>query len=193
MISEVRTNQPGSTNYLRNSNQQSKTSQATQAQENSGVSSDVVEIGTSSLSSSVYTKPDHRKSAALDIEKIKQQAEKATENLRLLVEKLILHQGKTSGSATESESSTLETDTVEQAQLSISQDGEFGVEAVSDRIVDFAIAISGNDKTKLAELKASIDKGFAEAEKSFGGSLPSICNQTYDKIMEKLDKWSQDE
>ena len=72
----------------------------------------------------------------------------------------------------------------------ISEDGPFGVKAVSDRIVDFAIAVSGNDTSKLGELKAAIDKGFEKARDAFGGTLPDICNRTYDEAMRKLDEWA---
>lgn len=64
----------------------------------------------------------------------------------------------------------------------ISEDGELGIEKTSDRIVDFAIAISGGDKSKASILKDAIEKGFKEAEKALGGKLPEISLKTYEKI-----------
>ena len=79
-----------------------------------------------------------------------------------------------------------------EAQELIGPDGALGVEAVSQRIVDFAIAISGGDKSKLDTLKKAINQGFKEAEKILG-ELPDISKQTYDRIMEKLDNWEKEE
>jgi hypothetical protein len=79
------------------------------------------------------------------------------------------------------------------AQEAISEHGEWGVQAVSDRLVAFAKAISGNDKAKLAEVKGAIERGFKEAEKIFGGQLPEISYKTYDETMRKLDEWANSE
>lgn len=136
-----------------------------------------------------------------DIEALMKDAEKATENLRKLVEKLILKQNKNyevqdakgSGKGNVkniNHGGEISQEAVNKAKLSIAEDGEYGVKAVSDRLVDFAIAVSGGDKTKLETLKSAIDAGFAAAKESFGGELPEICNQTYTETMRKLDEWS---
>jgi len=77
------------------------------------------------------------------------------------------------------------------AQKLIADDGYFGVDQTSDRIVNFAIATAGSDPSKLDAIKAGVDKGFNEALKAFGGSLPDISYTTYDAIMNKLDTWAQ--
>jgi hypothetical protein len=81
---------------------------------------------------------------------------------------------------------------VEAAKQAISEDGEFGVKAVSDRLVDFAISISGGDKSKLSELISAIDEGFAAAKEALGGELPAISQQTYDETMRKLNEWANE-
>ncbi len=191
MINSVNTNQWVQTNQLTNTKQQTKTNQTAQTTEENTASSDMVEIGTTSLPSVVYSKKNSKKLGASDIEALKEQANRATENLRTLVEKLILKQGNLKN--TKESCTNLYNDTVKQAEFAISEDGDFGIEAVSDRIVSFAIAIAGEDKTKLSELKAAIDKGFDQAGRAFGGKLPDICNQTYDAIMKKLDNWAKED
>ena len=89
--------------------------------------------------------------------------------------------------------SGLTTEDVEAAKQAVSEDGDFGVKAVSDRLVDFAISISGGDKSKLSELVSAIDKGFGAAKDALGGELPAICQQTYDETMRKLNEWANDE
>lgn len=78
----------------------------------------------------------------------------------------------------------------EEAQALVAEDGYFGVEQTSDRIVEFAIAAAGNNPEKLALLKESVDKGFKMAAEAFGGALPEISSKTHDAIMEKLDAWA---
>ncbi|MCW8859521.1 MAG: hypothetical protein OQK50_01045 [Deltaproteobacteria bacterium] len=75
----------------------------------------------------------------------------------------------------------------EEAQELISEDGYFGVEKTSQRIVDFAVNAFGSDPAKLDQMKDAIDQGFLDAQEAFGGALPEISQQTYDAIMEKLD------
>lgn len=115
---------------------------------------------------------------------IKKMQASNNERLRSMVEDLIQNQG------TYSDYSDMAVNNVDQMKQAISEDGEFGVKAVSDRIVKFAIAISGGDKTKLDMLKSAIEKGFEQARKALGGTLPDICNQTHDEVMKKLDEWA---
>lgn len=79
-----------------------------------------------------------------------------------------------------------------QAQQDISEDGYWGVKQTSQRLIDFAVSLSGGDKTKLQELKKAIEKGFSNAERAWGGTLPSICMQTKDAVMKGLDDWANE-
>jgi hypothetical protein len=81
--------------------------------------------------------------------------------------------------------------TQEDAQALIADDGYFGVDKTSDRIVDFAMGIAGGDPSRLDAIKEGVDKGFAEALKAFGGQLPDISYDTYDAVMKKLDDWAE--
>jgi len=76
-----------------------------------------------------------------------------------------------------------------QARELISEDGYYGVEKTSDRIVQFAISLSGDDPSRLQEIKAAIEKGFQMAAEAMGGTLPDISTQIHDAVMDKLDAW----
>lgn len=76
------------------------------------------------------------------------------------------------------------------AQQDIAEDGYWGVKQTSQRLIDMAISLSGGDTSKLAELKDAIAKGFAAAEKSWGGALPDICYQTREAVFKGLDDWA---
>ena len=79
------------------------------------------------------------------------------------------------------------------AQAMIAEDGYFGVEQTSDRIVDFAIGIAGGDPSRLDAILAGVEQGFNEALEAFGGWLPDISYQTYDAVLAKLDAWANGE
>ena len=90
------------------------------------------------------------------------------------------------------ETLSLEEITPEEAAQLVSDDGYFGVEQTSDRIVDFAIGISGGDPARIDAIKAGVEKGFNEAKAMFGDWLPEISYNTYDRVMEKLDAWVEE-
>lgn len=80
--------------------------------------------------------------------------------------------------------------TQEKAQEMISEDGYWGVEKTSQRILDFAKALSGGDPSKIDLLKKAVEDGFSQAEALWGGELPVISNQTYDKVMQGFEEWA---
>ncbi|OPL13545.1 MAG: hypothetical protein AVO39_10455 [delta proteobacterium MLS_D] len=83
-----------------------------------------------------------------------------------------------------------ETDRAPRVELEalLGRHGELGVEAVSDRIIAFARALSGGDPSRITELREAIIQGFREAEAMLG-YLPDISRHTHDRVMEKLDVW----
>ena len=114
--------------------------------------------------------------------------------LENIVQKLISGQGDAYGKANNiwqflaSGNFTVDPATKAQAQADIAEDGYWGVNATSDRIVDFAVALAGDDPEKLEEMRAAFQKGFDQATKTWGGELPEISQKTYDAVMEKFDK-----
>jgi len=114
--------------------------------------------------------------------------------LENIVHKLISGQGDAYGKANNiwqflaSGNFTVDPATKAQAQADIAEDGYWGVNATSDRIVDFAVALAGDDPEKLEEMRAAFQKGFDKAAKTWGGELPDISQRTYDAVMEKFDK-----
>ena len=75
------------------------------------------------------------------------------------------------------------------AQEAISEDGYWGVEQTSQRIVDFAKALAGDDASKADELLSAFKKGYEQATKSWGRDLPDISKQTYDAVEKKFEAW----
>ena len=129
------------------------------------------------------------------VNKLKADAEQRTSQLRSLVEKMMTNQGVAIGTADSMWSFlakgdfTVDEATRAQAQADIADDGYWGVDQTSDRILDFAKALSGNDPEKADLLLDAFKKGFKEATKSWGQDLPDISQRTYDAVVEKFNKW----
>lgn len=127
------------------------------------------------------------------VDKLKAEAQQRHENLRRLVEELLKRQGMSFRDVFEGKEVKVDEETRLEAQKSIEDGGEHSVDAVATRIVDFAKAISGGDKSKIGILKKAIDDGFAGAKAAFGGELPEISRKTYDEIMRRLEDWINEE
>lgn len=78
---------------------------------------------------------------------------------------------------------------IAQAKKDIAEDGYWGVEQTSDRIVEFAKALSGGDPAKADELFNAFVKGFKEATKAWGKELPDISKRTYEAVEQKFNDW----
>lgn len=129
------------------------------------------------------------------VAKLKADAEQRTAQLRGIVEQMMQKQGVAIGNADSmwrflaKGDFTVSADVKAQAQADIAEDGYWGVEQTSDRIVDFAKALSGGDADKADEMIAAFKKGFEQATKSWGDKLPDISQRTYDAVMEKFNQW----
>lgn len=132
------------------------------------------------------------------INKLKADAEARTQQLRSLVEQMMGKQANTYGNANDiwqflrSGNYTVDPAVKAQAQADIAEDGYWGVTQTSDRIIDFATALTGGDPDKIEEMREAFKKGYKQAEKAWGGSLPEISQKTYDAVMEKFDQLAKD-
>lgn len=132
------------------------------------------------------------------IAKLKADAEARTAQLQSLVEKMLTKQGQTYGKANDiwsilsSGNFTVDPATKAQAQADIAEDGYWGVAQTSQRILDFATALTGGDPDKIEEMRAAFQKGYKQAEKTWGGNLPDISQRTYDAVMEGFDKLAEE-
>lgn len=112
--------------------------------------------------------------------------------LRGLVTSMLKEQGIDFKVANGDEEIDISSISQQEATELIADDGYFGVDQTSDRIVDFAIAMAGGDPTRLDAIKEGVEKGFNEALDAFGGWLPDISYDTFDTVMNKLDTWADD-
>jgi hypothetical protein len=167
--------------------QTSKTEQTKQSETSAAVYEKSEQ--TPEISNKIYTRDQ------VTIDKLKSEVDRRTESLRDLVQKLLLKQGSTYSDSTDIyqllREGKVQVDdaTRTQAQKDIAEDGFWGVEQTSNRMVDFAKAISGGDKEKANELIDGVKKGFEQATKAWGGELPDISKRTLDATIGKLEAW----
>ena len=141
------------------------------------------------------SKPEKYTPDAKRIQELIDEANRGTELLRQLVEKLLSKQGLTFqqayGILGAGQDLSIEVDeaTRLEAQEMISEDGYYGVKQTSQRILDFAKALSGGDPSKIDLLEEAFIKGFQKAEEIWGGKLPDISYQTYDAVMKGFEEW----
>lgn len=161
------------------------------------------EIGVVYEPSKETTQTSTKKNAKVDSEtiaKLKADADQRLSQLKGIVEQLITKQGKTSETASIwsqfrqgvlDGTITVDEATAKQAQEDISEDGYWGVKQTSERILDFAKALTGGDSSKVEEMRKAIEKGFSQAAKLWGDELPEISQKTHDAVMKGLDEWAK--
>ena len=127
------------------------------------------------------------------VAKLKADADARVAQFKALVEQLISKQANAYGNANDiwaflrEGNFTVDPETKAQAQADIAEDGYWGVEQTSDRIIDFAKALAGDDPEKLNKMLDSFKEGYKQAEKTWGGELPEISKRTFDAVLKKFD------
>ena len=171
----------------------STSSSASSSTEDTGV---IYEKSSSSSTSSTTT--DYQTQNAALIAQLKADSDNRIAQLKGIVSQMMSQQGTKIGTADDmwkflaSGNYTVSPEVKAQAQADVADDGYWGVDKTSDRIVDFAKALSGNDPSKAEELMDAFKKGFEEATKSWGKTLPDISQRTYDAVIKKFDEWTGD-
>ncbi len=183
------------TGYGTGTQYNSTTTPKTEATKETTEEAAVYEKSSGSNATSYHPKIDHKAIVA----QLKADAEARQNQLTSIVEQMISKQGQTIGIADSIWSFlakgdyTVSPSVKAQAQADISEDGYWGVKQTSDRIVDFAKALSGGDSSKAEELLAAFKKGFEQATHAWGKSLPSISQETYKAVEEKFQQWMNEE
>ncbi len=146
----------------------------------------------------VYEKSSEAKSTSPNkalIAKLKADTQNRINQMQSLVQEMFSKQGKAFTNADDmwkllaKGDFTVDAKTANEAKEAISEDGYWGVNQTSQRIFDFAVALSGGDSEKMDKMLEAFKKGFKQATKSWGKSLPDISSQTYDAVMEKFENY----
>ena len=172
--------------YKTNSAKPAEKTENKKEENNSGV---VYEPSSSATTGSVSKKPD-----AKLVAKLKADSDARISQMKSLVEQMISKQGQTLGktdsiwSFLAGGNFTVDAATKAQAQKDIADDGYWGVDQTSSRIVDFAVALAGDDPKQLEKMRDAFKKGFDQATNTWGKKLPDISQRTYQAVMDKFDE-----
>lgn len=167
-------------------------SSSTSASESSGV---VYEKSSSTAKTST---PNYKADGASIVAKMKADSNNRLQQLQSLVSQMMTKQGTKIGTADSIWSFlaggnfTVTEAAKAQAQKDIADDGYWGVNQTSDRIVEFAKALSAGNPEKADEMLEAFKKGFGQATKSWGKDLPDVSSRTYDAVIEKFDAWKNE-
>ena len=136
------------------------------------------------------TQKPYSKSSSNIVAKMKADTQARLEQMQSLVTKMFQKQGVTIGNADDmwkalaNGNFTADAATIAQAKEDIGENGYWGVNQTSDRLVDFAIALSGGDEEKMKKMVSAVEKGFKQATKAWGKDLPGISSDTYSATMD---------
>lgn len=160
--------------------------------------------GTQQNEAAVYeSSKKNNKTYTPDMDKVKQmmaESDRQIASFRRLVEGLFNKQaGKSEdafsflkGKGPHSENMVeIDDETRAAALKEVEEGGYYSVDETAKRILDFAVALSGGDPSKLSTLKDAVVAGFKEAENAWGGKLPEISQKTYEAVMKGFDEWEE--
>lgn len=188
------------TTYAKSTTSDSSVKEKTESSSSSSASSFSSEAAVyekSSDTDSVSTKKNSSTDRSALVKQLQADSERLKNNLLDIVRKSITGQGNAFAIASEDDlwhvlasgNFTADANTIAQAKADIADDGYWGVDQTSSRIVDFAITLSGNDTSKAETLIEAFKKGYAQATGSWGKDLPDISSKTYDAVLEKFQAW----
>jgi restriction endonuclease Mrr len=164
----------------------------------SGKSQDVKEDKSVQKEDKIYQSSMSDSERAALIEHLKTSNQAQVDSFKSMVSDMLTKQGKAFNNADDfwkmmaSGDYTVDEAAAKEAEAAISEDGYWGVKQTSDRIFEFAKALSGGDSEKMDDMLSAFKKGFDEATKSWGKSLPDISHKTYDAVMEKFEQFKNE-
>ena len=129
------------------------------------------------------------------VSQLKADAEARQSQFVSMVQKMMSEQTNAYGQANDiwsflaSGKFTVDPATKLQAQQDIAEDGYYGVSQTAERIFDFASALAGDDEEQMKKMQEAFEKGFAMAEKTWGGKLPDISYQTKEAVSKKFEDY----
>lgn len=157
----------------------------------------VYEKSDAAASDAVYSAKTYKTDADL-VKKLMADADAAKNQLMSYVQETLMGQGNAVAASDDvwkflaSGNYTVSAAAKEEAQKAISEGGYWSVEKTSDRIIEFAKALTGGNPDMIDKMRHAFEKGFKEATKAWGRDLPDISKNTYDAVMKKFDNWSNE-
>ncbi|MFV0504527.1 MAG: hypothetical protein ACK5LT_11290 [Lachnospirales bacterium] len=196
-LSTLNSNRANEKTRTLNNNEMDKVLSTTETEDDSYV----LELSTKNTEESKQNGVDHA-----EVSRLLEQSKQQTNAFKSMVTKLLKQQAQknaaASGTAYSDELDNIynaigagkdvyveiDAATKAEAKEMVGKDGYFGVEKTSQRLLDFATAIAGDDPKKLSEMKKAFQDGFDAATEAWGDELPQISQDTYDAVMKGFEE-----
>lgn len=124
--------------------------------------------------------------------------EQRTQAFISMIEKMFEAQGNSSylsvSDITKNIKNNFTQEDIEAAKQSVSEGGFYSVDAVATRIMDMAMALAGDDPSKISVMRDAVTKGFGQAAETLRlkeDDMPDITKSTYTEIMKRFDEWEK--
>ena len=129
----------------------------------------------------------------IDVNSLIEQNNKRIADFTSQIMSMVTKQGQKSNLTLNGLNLTVTAEDAAKAKAAISEGGEWSVNAVADRIMNMAYALSGGDESKLSTLKNAVMKGFEQAgfDPKNRSTMPQITGDTYDEILKRFDDWEK--
>jgi hypothetical protein len=131
------------------------------------------------------------------VNKLKADAEAHTQQLQNIVQQLMVKQGQTYNTANDiwsflaSGNFTVDAATKAQAEEDISDDGYWGVEQTSDRIIDFATALTGGDPDKIERCAKHLRRATSRLKRPGAASFLTFPRKPTMRSWKNLISWQR--
>lgn len=154
---------------------------------------DTLELGNKGQESFGTYKIDRQKLNELKLD-FNKNVDSFREMVNVMIEKQGFKADKLMKAMENGEKPVIEVDSETRAKAveAISENGYWGVNKTSERILEFAKTLSGGDPSKIDALQKAFEEGFSKAAADFGGELPDISEQTRLKVLEGFEAWRQE-
>lgn len=154
---------------------------------------DKVTLGIQAEIPATYADPRRKVETPADLSSILKESNRKVQEIIDLIMPLLEKQGLNLAKVVSGEQKLIaDPAAIEKAKAAIADNGEFGVQQVAERILNFARGAIGNDPGKLATIRAAVEDGFNQAAEILGGTLPKISQKTHAAIMATFDRWESE-
>ena len=155
---------------------------------------DKVSLGAPPDTSGTYGDPRPKQvRSAADIDALIAESDSKAKEIMDLILPMLEQQGLSIGKVVSGEQKlSADPATIDKAKAAVADGGEFSVEKVAERILNFARGAANGDPDKLAKVRAAVEDGFKQAADMFGGKLPEISEKTRSAIMDTFDRWQSE-
>jgi len=151
------------------------------------------DIGTDFGSAGVFTPAEGFNPDMARVQELWSNHEARVDSFRRMVETLLNQQAERQGLSQGWSIRDIEITPEMRAEANemLGEGGYFSVEETASRILDFAVALSGGDPSRIDLLQGAVERAFGQAERMFGGELPQISHDTLAAIREGFDQWRE--